>query len=316
MVHCHQSAVPLTGEVIEAFAGQPISAREPGAVFLEFMSIVYRSSETSAAFSQLMQLARLAGRQERRAQQSRAYRAATVILVAGILAITLIFGGFFAAPYRTEQAAINDVYQRMSPAVADIRVESAGVAGSGVVFDRDGHILTSYHVVEKAQRDQDIIVQLPGLGQARAELIGYDKATDLAVLKVDAPTAQLTAASFSQVNEVRIGDLAIAIGSPYGLSNSLTVGHISAVERRLSIGDRNTVAIEGVIQADAAVNPGNSGGPLFNASGQVVGINTRIESPSGGSVGIGFAIPSSIAQQVARDIIDQGYAERSSVSGR
>ena len=311
MVHRHQLAVPFTGEVIEAFAGQSVSGREFGNGFLAFMDMLRRSPESVAALSQLMQLARLAGRQERRAEEARAYRIATVILVAGILAITLILGRLFAAPGQTEQAAINDVYQRMSPAVADIRVESAGVTGSGVVFDRDGFVLTNYHVINGAQNDEDIAVNLPGLMQAPAHLIGYDVATDLAVLKVDVPPDRLTVAEFGNSEGVTVGDLAIAIGSPFGLSHTLTVGHISAAQRRLMSNDMYVPDVEGVLQTDAAINPGNSGGPLFDSRGQVIGINTRIGSPSGGSVGIGFAIASNTAGEVARGIIEQENARRS-----
>ncbi len=209
------------------------------------------------------------------------------------------------------------VYQRESPAVANVGVPTAGVAGSGVMFDGQGHILTGFHVIEQVQMDEDLVVQLPAVGQVSATLIGYDRVTDLAVLKVDVPPDRLTVASFGNADKVRIGDLAIAIGSPFGLSRPLTVGHISAVERRLATGSDGRVGeIEGVFQTDAAINPGNSGGPLFDASGQVIDINARIESPSGGSVGIGFAIPSNLAVQVARAIIDQHDPRRPQIAVR
>lgn len=191
--------------------------------------------------------------------------------------------------------------------MASIQVESAGASGSGVVFDRNGYLLTNYHVIKGAQNDQDIRVQLPGHDQVSAKLVGYDIAIDLAVLQVDTPPEHLAAANFGDPNEVQPGDLAVAIGSPFGLSNSLTVGRISAVGRHLRSDDPHAPNIEGVLQTDAAINPGNSGGPLLNAGGQVIGINTRIESPSRGSAGLGFAIPSNTALLVAREIIARGY---------
>jgi S1-C subfamily serine protease len=316
MLHSYRLVAPPADEIMETFAGKVISRSEAEDGFAGLLAILRECPESATAFAQLLRLAHLAGRQAHRVERVRTYRAALVAIVTGIVVVAVLFAAFFLGESRTEEAAIRHVYERMSPAVASIQVQSAGVAGSGVVFDRHGYLLTSFHVIEKAQHDKDISVQLPDLGQVPAELVGYDRATDLAVLRVDALPDRLTVASFGDTNEVRIGDVAIAIGSPFGLSRSLTVGHISAVQRRLESYDPRASYVEGVLQTDAAINPGNSGGPLFNASGQVIGINMRIESPSGGSVGIGFAIPSNTVNQVVRQIIEQSDARRSLIAGK
>lgn len=273
--------------------------------------------ECAVAFVQLMRLARDQGDRASRSDNSPA-RWAVMSGLAGVLAIVMLLGGLLIWHNQTAEPLVSRIYQLASPAVANIQVQSAGVTGSGVVFDRNGYLLTNYHVISGARSDQDVFVQLPGLGQVPSRLLGYDIATDLAVLQVDAPAERLTVANFGDPGVVRTGDLAIAIGNPFGLSYSVTVGYISAVGRRLMSTDPYAPDVEGVLQTDAAINPGNSGGPLFNARGQVIGINTRMESPSGGSVGIGFAIPSDTALRVAREIIDQGYVSRPfpGVSGR
>jgi S1-C subfamily serine protease len=238
--------------------------------------------------------------------------------VASILAITLSLGRVFFAQCSTEAATIHRIYATRGAAVAEIEVKSAGITGSGVVFDQHGYLLTNYHVIRAVQNDQDIAVWLAGPGQVPARLVGYDVATDLAILQIDAPPDHLTVADFGDSSRVQVGDLAVAIGSPFRLSHSLTVGHISAVGRRLLSNDPYALDIESVLQTDAAINPGNSGGPLFNARGQVIGINAQIESPSGGSVGLGFAIPGNTAIQVAREIIARGYVRHPflGISGR
>ncbi|MFQ5854952.1 MAG: S1C family serine protease [Anaerolineae bacterium] len=266
--------------------------------------------ECANAVLELMHLARERGYQERHSDDSEMPQPVVMFGLAGILAVFIAVVGFFLWQPRTPEGSVSRVYQQVAPAVANIQVQPAGTTGSGIVFDRNGYILTNYHVIDAARNDQEIIVQLPGPGQVPLELVGYDTATDLAVLKVDVPPDHLTVANFGDSTRVQAGDLAMAIGNPFGLSQSLTVGHISAVGRRLISDDSYAPEIEGVLQTDAAINPGNSGGPLLNASGQVIGINTRMESPSGGSVGLGFAIPSNTAIQVAQEIIMQSYVRR------
>lgn len=305
----HTMAHP-THEFLEEVVSKVLTTDEVRKGFPALWAHLQECDECAAAFAELMRLAREEGHREGHVEESETRRAIVMTATASILAIVILAGGFLLWQRQSEEAIVNRIYVTMSPAVANIQVTSAGVTGSGVVFDKNGHVLTNYHVIREAQNDQDIVVQLPGLGQVATRLVGYDIATDLAVLKVDAPPDRLTVASFGDSTTVQVGDLAIAIGNPFGLSHSLTVGHISAVERRFMSNDMYAPDVEGVLQTDAAINPGNSGGPLFNANGQVIGITTRIESPSGGSVGLGFATPSNIALQVAQEIIAHGYVRR------
>lgn len=309
-MHEHTSDVHPTHDLIEEVAAEALTLEEIQRGFPALWAHLQECEECYAAFTALLRLAHETGHKEGHSEESETRRAVVQMAVAAVLAITILAGGFLLWQRQTEEASVNRVYETMSPAVAHIEVRSAGVTGSGVVFDDRGFVLTNYHVVEEAQNDEDIVVHLPGLLEVPSTLVGYDIATDLAVLKVDAPAGQLTVADFGNSDGVTVGDLAIAIGNPYGLSHTLTVGHISAVQRRLMSNDMYAPDVDGVLQTDAAINPGNSGGPLFNSAGQVVGINTRIESPSGGSVGLGFAIPSNTALQVAREIIEKGYVQR------
>lgn len=235
-------------------------------------------------------------------------------IIAAIAVLSLAVVAFLVAnltPWHWQpDRDISRVYAESSLAVVNLRVDSTGTAGSGVVFDRRGYVLTSYHVIAEARDDQDLMVQLLGLNEVSARTIGVDSATDLAVLQVDVSPGRLTVASFGDSDTVRVGDRAMAIGSPFGLAYSLTVGYISAVGRRLLSDDPTAPDVEQVLQTDAALNPGNSGGPLLNNRGQVIGINTRIQSPSGGSVGLGFAVPSNTAIRVARGLVMQDVQHR------
>lgn len=310
LTHEQQSDVHPTNESIEQVAAEALSLEEVRNGFPALWAHLEECDECFTAFTALLRLAHETGHQEGHSQESETRRAVLWTAVAAVLAIAILAGGFLLWQRQTEEMTVNRVYERMSPAVAHIQVTSAGVTGSGVVFDKNGFVLTNYHVINEARNDEDIAVSLPGLMQVPARLIGYDIATDLAVLKVDVPPDRLTLAEFGNSEGVAVGDLAIAIGNPFGLSHTLTVGHISAAQRRLLSNDMYAPDVEGVLQTDAAINPGNSGGPLFNSAGQVIGINTRIESPSGGSVGLGFAIPSNTTLQVAREIIAQGHVRR------
>ncbi|MFQ5854960.1 MAG: S1C family serine protease [Anaerolineae bacterium] len=303
----HESAVHPAYEFMEEVASKALTMEEVGNGFPALWAHLQECEDCLAAFTALLRLAHEEGHREGHSEESETRRVVVMTAVAAVLAIAILAGGFLLWQRQTEEAAVNRVYERMSPTVANIQVKSAGVTGSGVVFDKNGYVITNYHVVDKAQNDKDIVVQLPGVNQVPSGLIGFDLATDLAVLKVDVPPDRLVVANFGNSDLVEVGDLAIAIGNPFGLSYSLTVGHISAVARRFMSNDMYAPDVAGVLQTDAAINPGNSGGPLFNSSGQVIGINTRIESPSGGSVGLGFAIPSNTALVVAREIISQGY---------
>ncbi|WCR58536.1 DegQ family serine endoprotease [Wolbachia endosymbiont of Ctenocephalides felis wCfeJ] len=170
--------------------------------------------------------------------------------------------------------------------------------GSGFIIDKSGTIVTNYHVIKNAQ---DITVTMNDNTYFKAEVLGYDAKTDLAVLKIKADK-DLSFVTFGDSDKARVGDMVMAIGNPFGLGSSVSTGIISARSRDISIGTTNEF-----IQTDAAINRGNSGGPLFDLKGKVIGINTAIYSPSesGGNVGIGFAIPSNLATSII-DILKSG----------
>ncbi|MCB9507644.1 MAG: trypsin-like peptidase domain-containing protein [Myxococcales bacterium] len=175
--------------------------------------------------------------------------------------------------------------------------------GSGVVFSADGAILTNYHVVDHADR---LRVTLTDGTSYAASVIGADQATDLALIRIDNPPEHLRAIELADSDEVRPGALCLAIGNPFGLSSSVSLGIVSATGRnRVGIND-----YEDFIQTDAAINPGNSGGALIDMSGALIGINSAIFSRSGGSQGIGFAIPSNMVTRVARELLANGRVAR------
>ncbi|MYB41864.1 MAG: PDZ domain-containing protein [Chloroflexi bacterium] len=185
-----------------------------------------------------------------------------------------------------------DLVEQVMPSIVRIRVGSSGT-GSGIVIDRDGHILTNRHVIEDAT---SIVVELRDGTTATAEVMGADAGNDLAVIRADLPVESLTAAAFGDSGAVRVGEPVFAIGNPFGLGFTVTSGIISGLGRE-SDGEPGGHRIRGVLQTDAAVNPGNSGGPLFNGRGQVIGINTALENPYGQRVfvGVGYAVPSNTA---------------------
>ncbi len=187
-----------------------------------------------------------------------------------------------------------DLVERVMPSIVRIRVGRTG-AGSGIVIDRSGHILTNRHVVEGGQR---LVVELRDGTTATAEVTGMDAGNDLAVIRADLPAESLTPAVFGDSGAVRVGEPVFAIGNPFGLGFTVTSGIISGLGRE-SDGAPGGHSIRGVLQTDAAVNPGNSGGPLFNAAGKVIGINTALENPYGQRVfvGVGYAVPSNTAQR-------------------
>jgi len=173
--------------------------------------------------------------------------------------------------------------------------------GSGVIVSTDGYILTNHHVVEQAD---EIEIALADGRRARARIVGADPETDLAVLKAE--IKDVPSIAFGAAEGVRVGDVVLAIGNPFGVGQTVTMGIVSALGRtHLGI---NT--FENFIQTDAAINPGNSGGALIDASGNLIGINTAIYSRTGGSQGIGFAIPESVAKQVLQQIVANGAVTR------
>lgn len=183
--------------------------------------------------------------------------------------------------------------------------------GSGVVVSADGYVITNNHVIANAEQ---LEVRLTDGRSYLAEVVGADPSTDVAVLKIDAEG--LVAARFGDSDDLRVGDWVLAVGSPFGLSNTVTAGIVSALGRsgvlgQTQPGSRQRVLYEEFIQTDAAINPGNSGGPMVDLEGRVVGINTAIYSRSGGgSIGLSFAIPSAIVERVMRSIVETGGVVR------
>jgi S1-C subfamily serine protease len=164
--------------------------------------------------------------------------------------------------------------------------------GSGFVIDKAGHIVTNYHVVQGAQRLQ---VSFSGQDQIAATVVGSDPSTDTAVLKIDQHARALQPLELGDSSAVRVGDSVFAIGNPFGLTRTLTSGIVSAVQRQISA--PNTLAIDNAIQTDAAINHGNSGGPLLDEAGRVLGINSQIESGNGDGAGVGFAVPIDVVRR-------------------
>jgi S1-C subfamily serine protease len=175
-------------------------------------------------------------------------------------------------------------------------------SGSGSIIDMRGHILTNHHVVANAQK---LEVTLADESKWPAKLIGSDPDSDLAVIKIDAPRDKLRVLPMGDSKGLRIGQKVLAIGNPFGLERTLTTGIISSLGR--TIRSEAGTLMEDIIQTDAAINPGNSGGPLLNSDGEIIGINSAIISPSGGSVGIGFAIPVNTAKRIYPELISKGY---------
>ncbi len=205
-------------------------------------------------------------------------------------------GGFSAA----------EIYDRASKAVVEI---SAGgstqrAQGSGFVYDRDGHIVTNQHVVAGAT---SVSVSFWNGVERDAEVVGTDPSTDLAVLRVDAPDGLLTPLTLADSSAVDVGDPVLAMGSPFGLEGTITSGIVSALHREMTA--PNNFTIIDTIQTDAAINHGNSGGPLIDGRGRVIGVNAQIESESGGSDGVGFAIPSDTVRSIIRQLISTGEVQ-------
>ena len=213
-----------------------------------------------------------------------------------------------------EEETLIAIYKAVSPGVVHItstvlsqdfffRVMPESGTGSGFVIDDKGLILTNNHVVENAK---SVEVTLPDQSKVPAKLVGRDSESDIAVIRVTAPKEKLTPLRLGDSARLQVGQMAIAIGNPFGLDRTVTRGVISAVGRTI-ISDTGR-KIRNVIQTDAAINPGNSGGPLLNSLGEVVGINSAIYTPSGGSVGVGFAIPVNTAKKLLPQLIARGRA--------
>ncbi len=217
-----------------------------------------------------------------------------------------------------EEAVVTRIYEQVSPSVVHITSRTRvldffrGVVpqegtGSGFVYDTSGHIVTNWHVVEGAEQIEVVLVDGTSLP---AQVVGADSYYDLAVLAVDPNKIDAPPIPLGTSDVLRVGQRVLAIGNPFGLDRTLTTGVISALGR--TIESASGLQVGNVIQTDAAINPGNSGGPLLNVRGQVIGINTSIQSPSGGSVGIGFAVPIETISRVVPALLQEGrYAHPS-----
>ena len=217
----------------------------------------------------------------------------------------------------TEDESINvKIYRQVSPAVANILTKATEYdffmepvpvqgAGSGFVIDPKGYILTNYHVVEGAQ---SIEVVLGDQSRFPAKFVGADQRNDVALVRIDPKGKHLVALTLADSAALQVGQKVLAIGNPFGFQSTLTTGVVSALGR--TVQTSQTTFIEEAIQTDAAINQGNSGGPLINSHGEVIGINSAIYTPSGTTAGIGFAIPINTAKIIANDLITSGRVHR------
>ena len=221
-----------------------------------------------------------------------------------------------------------DVAAAVSPAVVTIQAQgaSSGGTGSGVIYDAQGDIVTNYHVIASVLGGGQIQVTLADGRLYTASIVGHDRTTDLAVIRLDNPPSDLTVARFATSANLEVGAPVMAIGAPLGLSNTVTTGIVSALNRPVEVSvDEDSssqdstqassdLVVTNAIQIDASINPGNSGGPLFDATGAVIGINSSIKSLSSssdgqaGSIGLGFAIPSDLVVSIADQLIASGTA--------
>jgi putative serine protease PepD len=215
----------------------------------------------------------------------------------------------------TSALSLGQIYERARKSVVEVTVTTQsqfpfGEAqpergqGSGFVYDDKGHIVTNQHVVDGAE---SISVRFWNGQTYEAKLVGSDPSTDLAVLDVDAPSSLLAPLALGDSSKLAVGDGVVAIGSPFGLEETLTSGIVSALHRQMTA--PNDFTINDSIQTDAAINRGNSGGPLLNMQGQIVGVVAQIESQSGGNDGVGFAIPSNTVKSIVSQLLATGKAE-------
>jgi S1-C subfamily serine protease len=224
-----------------------------------------------------------------------------------------------STPLRTASGgmSVNSIYETAAPGVVQINstiksgagsssVGEQHALGSGFVVDKSGHIVTNYHVVEGADQ---ITVSFSNRDTVDATLVGTDPSTDLAVLQVDVSSKALTPLPLGDSDKVQVGDPVVAIGNPFGLDRTATAGIVSAVQRFITA--PNEFAIDHVIQTDAPINKGNSGGPLLDGWAEVIGVNSQIETggSSTGNVGIGFAVPSNTVKDVVGQILRTGRVE-------
>jgi S1-C subfamily serine protease len=227
------------------------------------------------------------------------------------------------ASFATEDGSLTvaEIYSRTAPGVVRVTPVATGTGldpfapaegeplgnGSGFVIDTQGHIVTNYHVVQGAE---ELHVTFSGREPVVATVVGVDPSTDIALLEVDLPARALTPLPLGSSDEVQVGDDVVAIGNPFGLDRTVTKGIVSALQREILAPNR--YEIDEVIQTDAAINPGSSGGPLLNARGEVIGVNSQIETGnvSQGNVGVGFAVPIDTVREVVSQLMETGKVER------
>ena len=218
--------------------------------------------------------------------------------------------------------SVNEIYERAASGVVQITSTSGNIGGasqqalgSGFVVDKAGHIVTNYHVIQGAD---EIRVSFSNRDTVEAQLVGSDPSTDLAVLQVDTSASALTPLPLGDSDKLEVGDPVVAIGNPFGLDRTATSGIVSALQRLITAPNRYT--IDHVIQTDAPINHGNSGGPLLNSRAQVIGVNTQIETGGVGSgnVGIGFSVPSNTVKDVVAQIMRTGRVDHAylGISGK
>ena len=221
--------------------------------------------------------------------------------------------------------SVNEIYRRAAPGVVQVTAtevvktpsvdpffgfsvpqsQSQQALGSGFVIDKAGHIVTNYHVIAGAR---SVRVSFSDNESVKAQIVGSDPSTDVAVLQVDAHARALSPLPLGNSDAVHVGDPVVAIGNPFGLDRTVTAGIVSALQRVIQA-PAQQYSIDHVIQTDAALNKGNSGGPLLDAIGSVIGVNSQIQSGNGGNVGVGFAVPINTVKTVAAEIIKSGHAE-------
>jgi S1-C subfamily serine protease len=230
----------------------------------------------------------------------------------GVFVCAVVLGSSPVQALTEDEQNNIDLYQRLAPGVVNITstvlerdfffndVPRQG-AGSGSIIDKRGYILTNHHVIEDARK---LEVTLASGKKYTAKFIGSDPDSDLAVLKINAPAGELTVIPMGSSHNLKVGQKVLAIGNPFGLGQTMTRGIISSIAR--TIRAKSGVLVEDIVQTDASINPGNSGGPLIDSSGNLIGITSAIFSPTGASVGIGFAIPVDTAKRVVQDLIEKG----------
>jgi S1-C subfamily serine protease len=221
-------------------------------------------------------------------------------------------------PYTQNERENISIYEQLNEAVVNITTETVAInwflepvpqeggSGSGSIIGTQGYVLTNNHVIENAYK---VFINMADGSQIEGTVVGTDRENDLAVLKFEPPRGtQLKTVPFGDSSDLRVGQKVLAIGNPFALERTLTVGIVSGLGRPVQTSRQNI--IRDMIQTDASINPGNSGGPLLDAQGKMIGINTMIYSPSGGSVGIGFAVPVNTAKRVVAELIEHGRVRR------